>query len=200
MRLRIQAWTLAFLFLSATASAQGIEIGPQFAIPLPASDVGGKELGFSAGVTATDRQNRPVQVGVDVVYHYWPAAPEFKTGFDEVLKRRFYLAINEPTWAFVAIQTTFNLKVDVPLGERFASWLKFGAGVYTIDRNIEGLWSDGINVSSESGFYGSLGMDYKESAGRKIGLDATYHHLKTARPLGSDFTAFEIGAHMLFGR
>ena len=80
------ALTVAYLFEATGARAEGLEFGPTIAMPVPAGDIGDKELGIQAGVTATTMKNSAFGIGLDFGYHYWPVSGEYKSGFDQHLR------------------------------------------------------------------------------------------------------------------
>jgi hypothetical protein len=196
VRIGILAAMVALVTLAASAQAQRFDLGPQLALPVAGAQVGHAELGIGGGLTFTAMHDDVQGFGVDVVYHYWPVSSEFKDDFD-VLLGRLWQKIDADTWAFSALQTTIHVKVVAPMHGRFSPWVQAGAGVYRIDRNLNGATV--LRVTYDPGGYGTLGFDVPVSARTKLGLDATYHHLWSETDLGSDFGAFEIGAHVLFG-
>jgi outer membrane protein W len=52
----------------------------------------------------------------------------------------------------------------------------------------------------ELGGYTSLGLDYDANPSLRLGLDTSYHFLVLDQEYGSNFGAFEVGTHVLFGR
>src|SRR5881394_875580 len=57
-----------------TSVRRTVELGAQFAIPLPAADIARTELGLRAGLSVTDMMNPTVGVGLDASYdHLWSA-------------------------------------------------------------------------------------------------------------------------------
>ena len=183
------------LWLAGAASAA--EIGAQLAFPLPAGEVGDHQLGIHAGATANQFFHPNFGWGLDVAYQYWPVSPEFKTSYE----RRFYglFKIGDPTWDISALQTTAHMKALAPLRTAYRPWAQLGAGFYIVDPRLE-FMGEKLVTRLVPGAFISIGFDYDANPRLRLGLDASYHHLRLKQELGSDFNAFEVGTHLLFGR
>ena len=217
MRAGILALTVGALALAASAGAQDVWIGPQFAFPVPARDVGDHELGVGTGVTVTLMNDSHIGFGVDLLYHYWPASPAYKAAFDRYLKSTRFETIDSETWALSAFQATVHMKLVAPLSGRFSPWAQVGGGLYRLDRHLEkasreGVYAwvggmDDLDTGVGPGWYGSVGFDYRACSDVAIGLDVNYHDV-FSRYEGSSwsvdkhvpgFSAFTVGTHVLFG-
>lgn len=218
MRLRILALTAALLALAMDADAKGLWIGPQLAFPVPAGDVGDAQLGLDAGVTLDYLKDSHGGVGVDLIYHYWPASPSYKAKFDDYLASTRFQVIDGSTWAFSALQATVHVKFVASIDGRHRPWVQIGGGAYRIDRNLtEPNWAGSTvivvggnqsNVTTVPGWYGSIGFDVRIAPKTLVGIGAEYHHvlsdaqyrrlsLDTQGALG--FSAITVGTHLLFG-
>lgn len=216
MSLRILMLTLACVAFAAVADAGPLWLGPQLHFPLPGHAVGDAQLGVDAGVTLTKMKNARFGVGADLLYHYWPASEDYKSAYDRHLMQARFETIAGTAWALSAFQATGHVKL-VPWPEaRLAPWIQTGAGVYRIGHNLvearpPDTYSFAVgpnreNVNIEPGVYGSVGFDFRSCSRIALGLDASYHYLQsTSRNPSSgkidvpDFSAFTIGAHVLFG-
>ena len=209
MRLKILALTLTCIVLATGTEAKSTWIGPKLAFPVPARDIGDAQLGIDAGVTINDMKSPRVGVGLDLIYHYWPASPAYKAAFDRYLRNLRYQVIDSETWAFSALQATAHLKLVAPIIDQHGPWVEVGAGMYFVDRNIaEPNW-DGSPVSVVSrggsgitpvpGWYGSVGFDFHASSGVALGLNANYHHVWSEYKEVPNFSALTLGTHILFG-
>ena len=185
------------------------EIGAQFAIPLPAADVATTEMGLKTGLTLTGMLNANVGVGLDVVYHDWPTSDEFKANYNAFLRHETSSAVSgTTTLRLSALQLAGHLKLSARSGGRMRPWLQVGAGAYFVDPNTSFGSGDLIYVvghdatlpQSVGGACGTVGVDLERSGSMKFGLDASYDHVWTKNTLGSNFDAFTVGAHLLFGR
>ena len=202
-------WSFVFLAIARNALAGDFSFGPMVAFPVPGNDVGDSQLGIDAGATVNMMKNQYVGLGLEVVYHYWPTSPEYKTDFDRYLSSNWYQVIDGSTWAFSALQMTGHLKLMAPVLERPRPWVQIGGGLYRIDRNLgEPDWSDspviaigsGLRYAVVPGWYGSVGFDYPAGSNIAIGLDATYHQIESENKTIPTFSAFTLGTHILFGR
>ncbi|MBI5710932.1 MAG: hypothetical protein HZC42_11620 [Candidatus Eisenbacteria bacterium] len=201
--------TFACLAIAAGAEAKSTWFGPQLAFPVPARDIGDTQLGIDAGVTLNNMGSSHVGVGVDLVYHYWPASPEYKAAFDRYLRSTRYEAIDGSTWAFSAFQVTAHLKLVAPMIERHGPWLQVGAGMYRLNRNLaDPNWDDSVvivvgrglsNITVVPGWYASVGFDFRTCSNMVLGLDANYHHLRSENKDIPHFSAFTVGTRVLFG-
>jgi hypothetical protein len=217
MRLRSLALTLAYLAVATGAEARNTWFGAQLAFPVPARDIGDTPPGIDAGVTFDVMTKPYVGFGVDLIYHYWPASPEYKAAFDRYLRRTRFWVIDGTTWAFSAFQTTAHVKLVAPLNGRCRPWVQAGAGVYRLDRhltepNMDGVYAGivgagPINGEAVLGWYGSVGFDFRTSSNLVLGLDASYHRVQSEEESIQwvrdadipDFTAFTVGTHIQFG-
>lgn len=208
MRLRTLALTAALLALAAGADAQGLWIGPQLAFPVPGRNIGDAQLGFDAGVTFDYLQDPNGGVGVDLIYHYWPASPSYKAAFDDYLARTRYQVIDGSTWAFSALQATVHGKLVVPIVGQHGPWVQIGLGAYRVDRNLtEPDWVGSTfirggshsNITTVPGWYGSVGFDVRTGPNTRVGLGAEYHYLWLGAEEGPEFSAITVGTHLLFG-
>jgi len=190
---------LLILALAASLSrpAKADEIGGGLGFPLPTAEVGDHELGLHGGLTFTLFPPAQIGFGMDAVYHHWPVSPEFKTSVDRQLLG--LLKIDAPTWNISAIQTTAHFKLIAPLRAAFRPWLQCGAGIYLVNPRLE-FMGDNLDSKFERGAYGSIGFDYAANPRLRIGLDASYHYVWMKDDMGSDFDAWEMGTHLLFGR
>jgi hypothetical protein len=210
---RIAVLSLACLVLGGQAAAATTWIGAQLNVPVPGSDVADTQLGADAGVTLTRMKNAYVGLGVDAIYHYWPASATYQAAFDRYLRSTRFEALDGP-WAFTALQVTGHVKLVLP--GRYAPWLQVGGGAYRINRNLDERRPQGTyawvvagpglsNISVVPGGYGGVGVDVHASQAVMLGLDATFHYVRTREKSGSttgdlpDFSTFTVGAHVLFG-
>jgi opacity protein-like surface antigen len=204
------AIVLACLTIATGAEAGSTWFGPQLAFPVPARDIGNDQLGIDAGVVLNHTESSYISVGLDFVYHYWPASPDYKAAFDRYLRNTRYQVIDGSTWALSAFQGTAHVKLVAPLSERFSPWVQAGAGMYRLNRNLAGPNWDGSpvivrglglgDILLEPGWCGSVGVDFQTRSDLTLGLDATYHHLWSddSKEL-RDFSALTVGTHILFG-
>ncbi len=208
MRLKILALTAALLALAMGADAKGLWIGPKLAFPVPARDIGDAQLGLDAGVTFDYLQDAYGGVGVDLIYHYWPASPSYKAAFDNYLASTRSEVIDGSTWAFSALQATVHAKLVAPIVGQHRPWVQIGIGAYRIDRNLTENWvgstfiivpGNHSNISTVPGWYGSVGFDVRTGPNTLVGLGAEYHHLWLGTEEGPEFSAITVGTHLLFG-
>ena len=215
MSIRILVLTLACLALAAPAGAGPTLLGAKLDFPVPASDIGNTQLGVGAGVSLTRMQTAHIGAGLDVIYHYWPASAGYEAEFDRFLRSTRYEAL-DGTWAFTAIQVTYHMKFVTQAGRHCSPWVQVGAGAYRLNRNLDErrsadtyTWVTGPvlhNVSIVPGYYGSVGVDVHACSPVQLGLDATYHYVQSRDKSWTgandlpNFSAFTVGAHVLFGR
>jgi hypothetical protein len=209
MRLGILALAFACLAIATGAEARSTWIGPQLGFPLPVRDIGDTQLGIDAGVTLNNMESAHVGVGLDFVYHYWPASPDYKAAFDRYLGSARYQVIDGSIWAFSAFQVTAHLKLVPPRLERHGPWVQLGGGMYRLNRNLAKPNWDGSVVIVEGGgpsdiavlpgWYARVGLDFRIYSKMVLGLDADYHHVGSEGSLLPDLTAFTLGTHILFG-
>ena len=216
-RSRILALAFGCLAIVTSAEAQETWFGPAIAFPTPAQDVGDDQLGIDLGLTLQRKPSSHVGVGFDLVYHYWPATPEYTAAYDRYL-RSWFQTIDSSTWGFSAIQGTAHLKLIGPSLEGHAPWIQLGAGLYRVNRNLaEPNWEGSTvrilgpgpkRIVILPGWYGSFGVDFRVSSRVILGLNATYQNLwKQGEPtVWGDrmeipgFSAFTLGTHALFGK
>jgi hypothetical protein len=214
MPIRILMLTVACLAFAVHAQAGTTWVGAQLHFPVPARDVGDTQLGADAGVTLTEMKNANVGVGADLIYHYWPASAGYRGAFDRYLRSTRFEALDGSTWAFTALQVTGHVKFVAPAGQRYAPWAQVGAGAYRLNRNLdeqrpEGTysWVEGSrlgNISVVPGGYGGIGLDVRVSSAVVLGLDATFHYVRSRDKSWSgvndlpDFSAFTVGTRVLF--
>jgi len=213
---RILIATLECLAFVAPAEAGTTWVGAQLHFPVPARDIGDTQLGVDAGVTLTHMQNAYVGVGADLIYHYWPASAGYTAAFDRYLRSTRFEALDGSTWAFTAFQVTGHVKLVPPAGQRYAPWVQVGAGAYRLNFNLDEqrpadtyAWVVGPgldNISVVPGGYGGVGLDVHVSSAVVLGVDATFHYLRTRDKMNGygvndlpDFSAFTVGTHVLFG-
>ena len=200
---------VAALLLASNAGAAPTWVGPQFAFPLVAHDVGSDHLGVDAGATLDAMPSSYFGVGADVAFHYWPASRAYKDAFDHYLRTTWYQALDSPTWAFTALQVTPHVKLVAPFARGPRPWVRLGLGVYGVDRNlgdpnwdqsyrrlVEPRWT---NYGAAFGWNAAVGFDVRVRPGSVIGLEVTYHHLAAERDKVPDFSALSLGTHVLFG-
>ena len=187
-----------------------LEFGAQFGIPLPAADIASTELGFKTGASLTEMLSPGVGVGLDLAYHYWPASSEFKDKFSTLLRYETLntLELGGTTWRLSAVQMTGHLKFVAPV-ERMRPWLQIGAGAYVVDPHVSGYHGDAGFFFVDAGPFprkvvtggcAGVGVDLVNNGSMRFGLDVSYDHLWSKDTYGSDFDAFAIGGHLLFGR
>jgi len=173
MPIRILMLTAACLAFAARAEAGTTWVGAQLQFPVPASDIGDRQLGVGAGVTLTKMTNTHVGFGADLIYHYWPASTGYESAFDHYLRSTRLEALQGSAWAFTAFQVTGHVKLVAPLGQRYAPWVQIGAGGYRLNLNLDEqrpggtyTWVEGgsSNISVAFGGYGALGLDFHASA------------------------------------
>ena len=133
MPIRILMLTAACLAFAARAEAGTTWVGAQLQFPVPASDIGDRQLGVGAGVTLTKMTNTHVGFGADLIYHYWPASTGYESAFDHYLRSTRLEALQGSAWAFTAFQVTGHVKLVAPLGQRYAPWVQIGAGGYRLN-------------------------------------------------------------------
>ena len=215
MRTRTLMLTFACVAFAVPAEARTAWVGAQLHFPVPARDVGDTQLGVDAGVTFTKMNNAHVGVGADLIYHYWPASAGYQAAFDRYLRSTRFEALDGSSWAFTALQVTTHVKLVAPAGRRYTPWLQVGAGAYRLNLNLderrpEGTyaWVEGpgfSNISVVPGGYGGVGLDFHLSSPVVLGVDATFHHVRSRHKSWSgandlpDFSAFTVGTHVLFG-
>ena len=187
-----------------------VEFGAQFAIPLPTADIASTELGFKTGLSLTDMMSPGVGVGLDLAYHYWPASSEFKDKFNTRLRYETFntLELGGTTWRLSALQMTGHFKFVAPV-DRVRPWLQFGVGTYLVDPHVSGYHGDAgfffvdakpFPTKFVAGGSAGIGVDLVNTGSMRFGLDASYDHLWSKEAYGSDFDAFTVGGHLLFGK
>ena len=200
MRFKILMLTLACLWIAASA-AQSFELGPQLAISVPTDDAGDAlDLGINAGVTATFMETSTGGIGVDLGYHHWPGSSDLNAATDALLSRLSGREISGSKWTVSAFQATGHVKLLAPMSGPVAPWIQVGVGVYRVNVNLELLGKRSDNIMYEFGYMGGVGLDFWTSTRTKLGLDASYHFLNSKNDFRTNFTAFTIGTHLLFGR
>lgn len=224
MRFKILTLVLVGLLIAARAEAQSLELGPRLAVSMPTGDArDGLDLGFDAGVTATIMTNSMVGVGVDLGYQRWPGSSYLNSSVDALFSRLGGLSIRGSEYTLSAFQITGHAKVVAPMVGPAALWIQVGAGFYRMNRHLKlpaellEAWEwpepklSQDDITTEPGWFGGVGVDFKTSTSTKLGLDASYYHLSTKLGLdtssfhlwpdaGADLAEFRIGAHLLFGR
>lgn len=217
MKLRSFAFTFACIAIATSAEARSIWFGPSIAFPIPAADVGESQLGVDLGLTLHSMESSHVGVGLDLVYHYWPASPEYTAAYDRYL-RGWLQTIDSPTWSFSAIQVSGHLKFIGPTIRGHAPWAQIGGGFYRVNRNLaDPNWEGSVmtvlgggpnRIVVVPGWYGSIGVDFRTSPTMVLGLNATYQRLSAeSEPSvwGDEiaipgFSAFTVGTQILFGK
>jgi hypothetical protein len=219
MAIRIVLATLASLVLALPATAGSTQLAAQLRFPVPAYDIGDSQLGVDAGVSVTHMENPHFGVGLDVMYHHWPASSAYTAAFDRYLRTTRMEALVDPGWALSAFQFTGHVKVVAPPRGGCSPWLKLGAGAYRLDLNLDPRRPDGTyswiegpetgNVRLVAGGYGELGVDFLTSSAVVLGVDATFHYVWSGKRSTwgfgglndfQDFSALSVGGHMMFGR
>jgi len=202
----VLALALGSACIAARAEAGRVEFGPHIDFPLPIADVGNTELGLGGGFTVGARQDSWTSVGLDLAYHYWPASSEYKAAFDDFLRAASYQVINDSTWAFSTLQASLYFKLTAPLEGLVVPWISVGLGVYRLNYNLSGL-TNVSNISYQSGYSGSVGVDFPTGGGTELGLDLSYQELWSREMEGSlgptqrpAFSAWTVGVHLLFTR
>ena len=154
----------------------------------------------------------------DVIYHLWPASAGYTGAFDRYLRTERMEGLAGSDWALSALQFTGHVKLVAPVGERYTPWIQVGAGAYRLNFNLDQqrpagtyAWVEGPgtgNFKVAAGGYGGVGLDFHVSTPLVVGVGATYHyvrsHEKSTWGWGGindlpDFSAFTIGAHVLYG-
>jgi hypothetical protein len=187
-----------------------LEFGAQFAIPLPAADIASTVIGLETGVSLTEMMGPRVGIGLDLAYHYWPASSEFKDKFNTLLRYETLniLELGGTTWHLSAFQVTGHFRFVAPV-ERVRPWLKLGAGVYVVDPHITGYHGDAGFFFVDArpfprkvlpGGCAGIGVDLVNTGRMRFGLDASYDRVWAKDVYGSDFDAFSVGGHLLFGK
>ncbi len=210
--------TVASLAFAAPAGAEPIWVGAQLHFPVPAGDIGDTQLGADTGVTLTAMKNSYVGVGVDLIYHYWPASSGYEAAFDRWLRTERMEALEGSDWALSAFQITGHVKLVAPAVRLCTPWMQVGAGAYRLNLNLDErrpqgtyAWVEGPrsgNVRFVPGGYGGIGLDFHLSSPVVLGVDATFHYVRSRQKATwgwdgindfQDFSAFTIGTHVLFG-
>lgn len=203
--MRFKTVVLAFASLSVLASsAQAFELGPQLALSSPTGRAGDSwDTGISAGLTATFMESPTVGMGLDVGFDRWPGSPSANAAADELFTNLTGTPITGSKLTLTAFQALGHAKLVAPVHGRLAPWIQVGAGVYRVNASLElpGVVTPGPldDIHYEFGWMGGIGLDSKESARRRFGVHATYHHMQTKDASGANFAFFAIGAHVLFG-
>jgi hypothetical protein len=185
------------------------EFGFRFAVPVPTDQVSDSELGMNGGLTMTTMMNPVFGVGLDFGYHYWPASSAFRSEFNSHVRRSssHLLELGGTSWRFSAFQAAMHVRFTAPLG-RLRPWFAMGPSVYWVDPNVRGIFDvDGVYHDVKVfkgiavfGYSSSLGFDVATSPGARLGLQGSYDYLSSHGDLGSNFGAWSIGGHVLFGR
>lgn len=206
MRITILLLALLCFVERGYADFKSTEVGVQVAFPLEARDAGTSELGISAGLTSTAMSEPWLGIGMDVAYQYWPVSASYKAGLEDT----YYgiMVIDEPTWAFKAIQLGGHVKFVAPISGWCQPWTRLGGAIYFVDSNYEPVRDPLAGASmtrpraeksfQEPGYSIGGGVDIRKGIGMKLGLDVTYHHLFLEDEFGADFHAFTVGARVLF--
>ncbi len=214
---RILTLVFSCLVFTTPAEAGTTWLGAQLHFPTPAGDIGNTQLGVGAGVTITHMQNAYVGVGADLAYHYWPASSGYETAFNRYLMTERMEALAGSDWALSALQITGHVKLVVPAGERYAPWMRVGAGVYRLNLNLDQQWPAGTyatvegpglgNIKLVAGGYGSIGLDLQTSSRMVLGVNATLHYVRMGERSAwgwggmndlQDFSAVTVGVHAMF--
>lgn len=187
-----------------------LEFGPTFSVVLPAADASRAEPGLSAGVTATWMASPHVGAGLDFAYRYWPASNDFKAQFNRQLRAQTLntLELGGTTWRINAIQMTAHAKFVAPPFAGIKPWGRIGTGLYRMDPNTTGYSGDAgffsitarpLETSIHPGVYAAAGFDLSSGSSVRLGLGVSYDRVWCKEMFGSDFGAFAIGGHVLFG-
>jgi hypothetical protein len=189
----------------------GLQLGATLGFPLPGGDISNAELGVNAGVVVNWMGTPDFAVGLDVAYHYWPASDEFKADFNKLLRNETLgiIELGGTGWNISALQATGHLKFLAPIHSRVRPWLQIGGGVYRVDPHTTGFEGDAgfftvsikpFKVTSKAGFCGAAGVEFKSGSSLHLGLEASFDHVLCKDEFGSDFVAWALGGHILFGR
>ncbi len=189
----------------------GFELGPTFALPIPAASASRDESGMDAVVSFTAKRSHDMGVGLDVAYHYWPVSDEFKDKFNELLRQGTLntLQLGGTGWRLNARQITAHVKLAAPRDRVLRAWLQAGAGLYQVDPNTTGYSGDAgfftvrigrLKRSTYPGYYFTAGVDVRNGPGTRLGFNASYHRVRCRNGYGSELGVFSVGGHALFGR
>ena len=195
---------------SSPLFAGRLEFGPTFSVVLPTADASRAELGLSAGVTATWMASPHVGAGLDVAYRYWPASDDFKARFNQQLRGQTFntLELGGTTWRINAIQLTAHAKFVAPPIAGIKPWGRIGTGLYRMDPNTSGYSGDAgffsitarpLETSLHPGVYAAAGFDLSSGSSVRFLLGVSYDQVWCKEKFGSDFGAFAVGGHLLFG-
>jgi hypothetical protein len=192
----VRLLTVTCMLFGLPGIARAAQAALHVSFPLTASSAGSDPMGIDVGVTFEDETKQEhVVVGLDAIYHYWPASSEYKAAFDEHLTHTRSEVIDGSTWAFYAYQFGGHVKVVLPLGERLGPWAQIGGAIYTVDRNISPNEFDLL-----PGWNGSFGFDVPTVGNAAISVCATYHRLIEQERNGiPDFEVWTIGTQIRIG-
>lgn len=193
------------------ADRASLRYGARVAIPLPSDDVSGTEIGLNARLNLVDMATPWFGFNFALGYQYWPASTAFKSSFNETVRKTFWglLELGGTSWEFSTFHAALQLRFEAPLGGPVRPWLEIGPSGALVDPHVRGFEDSAGNVVSSNlsfsnslvaGFSSSIGFDVAASPSVRLGLHATYDHLASNHSFGSDFGAFSVGAHVMFGR
>lgn len=166
-------------------------------------------LAPTTGTLALQAGTRDIGGGFDLVYHYWPTSPGYKARYDEYLRFAFFRVIDGDAYAVSAIRLTASLKLVAPLRAPVRPWLRLGAGVFRIDRNLAPPDWNGTPYTWDErgptlavlvpGVCLGAGFDVRRSERTVTGLEIEYHRLNGEEDRIPAFTAFTVGLRVLLG-
>jgi len=179
--------------------AWGFELGPQLALSVPTGSAGDTYApGVGGGLTATFMHNSFAGVGVDLAYHHWPGASDAEAEFDAWLSRLIGRPITGTKWRLGAFEVAGYVKAVAPVRGPVVPWLRAGVAYYYLRNRLELMGRAADDTDWEFGYVGGVGFDVRATGTMKLGLDATCRYLMWEDDAGQRFTAYTIGAHLLF--
>jgi hypothetical protein len=203
----MHAFVLALSVLSHAITSGSPWVGVRLAVPVQSRDVG-DQLGMDAGVTLDDIHGSS-GVGLDLIYHYWPASPSYQAAYDRYLRNYWSQTIDSPNWAFTSFQITPHVKVIAPIAARHRPWIRAGVGLYRLNRNLSSpnwagspmriLGKGRSNITVVPGWTGGVGFDLRVGPRSVVGIDVSYDHLLKENERVPEFSAYTVGTHFLFG-
>lgn len=187
----------------------GLEIGPTFALPLPAASANRDAIGLDVGLNCTAKPTPSLGLGVTAAYHYWPVSDEFKQKFNELLSDETLntLKLGGGTWGLQVLQLGVHLRATAPSTRAMRPWLLVGGSIYEVNPNTSGYSGDAgfftvtappLKRTQHLGYSVTVGMDMLGNSSVRVGLDATYHDVDCSGTYGEDLKMFTLGVHALF--
>lgn len=180
-------------------------IGARLGAPVPGDDVGDRPIGGNAGLTLETTDGRYVGVGMDIVFHSFPASSEYRAAVDRWLRAWRYQQIDSPDWAFEAVQFTAFVKLRAPVLGRHGPWVKAGTGFYRVDENLAdpswvgsvARWAGRAEPLLVEGWNAGGGLELRAGSNARLALGVQYHEIQRVYRGVPEFTVLTIGLDVM---